>query len=366
MPAFDAIKSQNGKKLESYRPFPYICLLMPPRLLIGSYILAATAACLLLVLLDRARPVETGENGANFASVLTGIDGAYATIVSRIENPYHFAAPPIETLKAEARAALVNILCQTTGGPVKPISGSGVLIDPRGIILTNAHIAQYVLLSENGAFKLTCTIRTGSPARAAWKAAVLYIPPVWVSVHAPEINAPNPIGTGEHDYALLVVTDSVAEFPYLPFDTRERIGFTGDQVIAASYPVESTGPLATENDLITVLSPTTISQMLTFTARSVDLLSVDGIAEVQGGSSGGAVVNPWGRLIGLLVTASVTTTTAARDLHALTLNYIDRDMVKQTGKNISDFLDGDISAMLNNFNAMSLGPLLQQYSDFLN
>ena len=42
------------------------------------------------------------------------------------------------------RDAIVNIFCTTkSGGSFKPITGSGVVIDKRGIILTNAHVAQY-------------------------------------------------------------------------------------------------------------------------------------------------------------------------------------------------------------------------------
>ena len=48
-----------------------------------------------------------------------------------------------EELNLKARRALVNILCTTKrGGLFSPISGSGVFIDPRGVILTNAHVGQ--------------------------------------------------------------------------------------------------------------------------------------------------------------------------------------------------------------------------------
>ena len=307
-------------------------------------------------------------NSYNFANVVTGLDGTNSSVVSRIGNPYPTAPESAEEVEKATRAALVNIFCQSSGGSIQPISGSGVMIDPRGVILTNAHIAQYILLSADDRSRLHCSIRTGSPAKAGWKASVLYIPPVWVSTHAKDISDLDATSTGEHDYALLAITDaddgkplSSEEFPSLPFDARERVGFTGDEVSVASYPAEFLGAPAAEQRLLPAISKTSIAELLTFATSSVDLLSFGGIVEAQSGSSGGAVVNAWGRLIGLIVTTSEAASTLERDLHALTLSYIDRDMEAQTGKNLSTFLAGDINTMLNDFNATSLPPLLQQY-----
>ena len=93
----------------------------------------------------------------------------------RIQNPYSYAPVPFESIDAITRPALVNILCRPRGaGPIaSPISGSGVIIDPRGVILTNAHVAQYVLLSQSPQIDLVCTIRALSPARPLWKAEAL-------------------------------------------------------------------------------------------------------------------------------------------------------------------------------------------------
>jgi len=312
-------------------------------------------------------------NSYNFANVVTGLDGTGASVVSRIANPYPTATESPEAVGAQARSALVNIFCQTSGGPIKPISGSGVIIDPRGVILTNAHIAQYVLLSEDRSSKLNCTIRTGSPAKAHWKAAVLYIPVAWVSAHAKETNTLNSVSTGEHDYALLAVTRTVdgdphpaGGLPFMPVDTRQGIGFVGDQVFVGGYPAEFVRLSAIENGLLSTLARSSIAQLLSFGTKTIDLFSFTGVEEAQYGASGGAVVNSEGKLIGLLVTTSEAATATNRTLHALTLNYIDRDMMAQTGKNLTAFLAGDISATLGEFNATSLVPLLQQYASFLN
>jgi len=272
--------------------------------------------------------------------------------VKRIENPYPTPPESFLTVNDWARGALVNILCSSTADGVRPTSGSGVIIDPRGVILTNAHVAQYVLLSENSQVNLSCVIRTGSPAREAWIADVLFIPPAWVEEHASDLVASAPTETGEHDYSLLLITRSLdgnpislpSSFPALEVDTREAIGFLGDQVLTAGYPAEFIGSVAAQSQLNVASSITSIKDLLTFKTSTVDLISLGGVAEAQSGSSGGPVVNAWGRLIGLITTTSEGATTAERDLRALTISYINRDIKGQSGSDLASILNGNLAA----------------------
>ncbi|MDB5238317.1 MAG: hypothetical protein JWM46_587 [Candidatus Kaiserbacteria bacterium] len=276
--------------------------------------------------------------------------------IVRIENPYSTQPESFSTINTRARGALVNIFCSPKGGSLRPISGSGTIIDSRGVILTNAHVAQYVLLSESPRVNLSCFIRTGSPASSKWIPKVLYIPATWVRDHAADISAEHPLGTGEHDYALLYITDSTdstplpATFPAIPVDTREAIGFLNDQVLAASYPAEFTGASA-NYDLYPASSVTNIAQLLTFTTKSVDVISVGSVIEAQSGSSGGSIVNAWGRLIGVITTTSTGATTADRDLRGITLSYINRDIAAQTGSTLLNYLNGDLAAKTAAFTA---------------
>lgn len=276
--------------------------------------------------------------------------------ITRIESPYGTAPESFSTINTEARSALVNIFCTPKGGTLRPISGSGTIIDQRGVILTNAHVAQYVLLSESPQADLSCYVRTGSPATTKWIPQVLYIPAVWVQQHAADINAAHPLGTGEHDYALLYIGASAdgtplpTRFPSLPVDTREAIGFLGDQVLAASYPAEFVGASA-NFALYSASSVTNIAQLLTFDVKSVDVISVGSVIEAQSGSSGGAIVNAWGHLIGVITTTSEGTTTADRDLRAITLSYINRDITAQTGSTLLNYLSGDLAAKTAAFTA---------------
>jgi hypothetical protein len=134
-----------------------------------------------------------------------------------------------------------------------------------------------------------------------------------------------------------------------------------DQVLAASYPAEFIGGIAAEYDLYPDSSVATIGQLLTFNVGTVDLLSLGGIIEAQSGSSGGSVVNAWNRLVGIIVTTSEGTSTADRDLRAITLSYIDRDLTVQTGFHLSQLLAGDPAVGVQNFNTRVAPGLINLY-----
>lgn len=291
--------------------------------------------------------------------------------VERVQNPY--STPPLaaEDINAAARAALVNIVCMPRGGSLSPISGSGVFIDPRGIILTNAHVAQYVLLAQDPHVDLSCTIRTGAPAVARFVPRVLYFPVAWAEAHASEIRSPHATGTGEHDYALLIpyagigTTPLPTAFPYVSPDIREAIAFQSDHVLVASYPAEFVGGITAQSSLFPASSFSSIKELFTFATNSIDIVSLGGIIEAQSGSSGGAVLNAWGRLVGLIVTMSEGATTAERDLHALSLSYIDRDLNAQTGGGISAMLVGDPYAKAGVFDRVQAPVLTKLFIDHL-
>lgn len=284
--------------------------------------------------------------------------------VERLQNPYPFAPLPEETLNVNARNALVNILCIVNSG--QSVSGSGTLIDSRGIVLTNAHVGQYILLSEVSS-NVICTARTGAPAKPAWKMRTLYMPATWVEEHAKDLRSPQPKGTGEHDYALFLLeplpdTSAPNATPML-YDTREGVSFEGDSVLVAAYPAGFVGAQIIQNGLYPVTTFANLGRLYTFKETSIDVLSLGGVIVAQGGSSGGAVVNRWGRLVGIIVTTSEGATTAERDLRAITLAHVDRSMRQHTGLSLREFLGSDILAHANDFRVNHLSELAQKLVD---
>lgn len=282
------------------------------------------------------------------ASQATAPSAAIATPVTHTITAAPIPPANFDMVNTAARNAVVNITC-TAPGADTPISGSGVIIDPRGVILTNAHVAQYVLLQDSGKISLSCMARIGSPAEDAWHVEVLYISSEWVRDHASEIRDEHPLGTGENDYALLRVTGSVnaipvpSSFPSVAFNTNfESVG-KGQQVLVASYPAGFAAGMAAFSHLALVSTITTIKDLFTFSdAHTADLISLGGIIVAQSGSSGGAVVDQWKSLIGIVATASTATETGDRDLRAITLFHINQSMMKETNKDLASYIGGNL------------------------
>lgn len=282
-----------------------------------------------------------------------------------------YATPPmsLDTVNQMTLPALVNILCATKqGSPVTGATGSGVIIDPRGVILTNAHVAQYVLLSDQQAVQSHCIVRTGSPATAKYEVSALAFPTAWLQKHGQDITTELPTGTGEHDWALLYISGTTdgsatpATFPFLQFDAREGITVTGDPVLLSSYPAGFLGSIALRRDLWPVSTTVTIKKVFTFSEKLLDLLALGGNIVAQGGSSGGAVVNPWGKLVAIIVTSSLGDTTDERDLRAVTLSHIDRSVQLEQGVSLGTFLaQGDFATRAQLFHTEQLPALLQYF-----
>lgn len=263
-----------------------------------------------------------------------------------------------EEINQKTRAALVNIICTSRrGGAFNLISGSGVTIDPRGVILTNAHLGQYFLLQDfPTSGNINCVIRTGEPARNRYKATLLFIPPAWVRDNASKITATEPIGTGQNDYALLLITEATGEsnplpetFPYVPMDSSKNFFSEPAAVLIAAYPVGFLSGITIQKDLYPSSSIVMIGTIYSFGEETPDVFSLGGSVVAQKGSSGGAVVNQENRLVGLIVTSSNGEKTGDRDLNALTMSHIDSSFREATGDSIRSLFAGDIKESAQSF-----------------
>lgn len=263
-----------------------------------------------------------------------------ATPVIIIPEP----TPDFEKINTDSRKTIINIFCTTKNNELSPISGTGVIITGGGLILTNAHIAQYLLLKD---FRekdyLKCIGRTGSPAYPKYNLELVYISPNWVSVNKTLLKEQNPKGTGEDDFAFLRITGSIdsSKLPdFLTFiepNVREIID-KGEPVLLVSYPAGFLGGLSIIKDLNVVSSITTVQDVFTFKEGTIDVLSVGGTIVSQKGSSGGLVVDKNTSLIGIITTSSDGETTSSRGLNAITLSYINKVMEKEIGMNLKNFL----------------------------
>jgi len=279
--------------------------------------------------------------------------------------PTYGLMPGFSSVNEQTRAAVVNILCSTrASGIFKPITGSGIIIDSRGVILTNAHIGQYFLLTDYPTEgNVSCVIRSGSPARNLYTAELLYLPSEWILKNRTAIRIANPTGTGEHDYAFLRITGTTGpgelpgSFPFVPIDIKNSRTEVGDTVLLVSYPAGLLGGTTIIKDLYLVSANSSILEIFTFGGNTPDLISTGGSVVAQKGSSGGAVVSVFGGLQGIVVTSTEGETTGDRDLRAITTSHIDRSMKSISKYGITDLLDTSLAPSAKSF-AETIAPAL--------
>ncbi len=295
----------------------------------------------------------------------TGVAPAAAPTSTQPAAPQQRTAQPEpsispDALLAEADGAVVNIFCTAGGNTFDPISGSGVIIDPRGVILTNAHVGQFFLLRDYPVpDNIQCTVRTGSPAKSAYTAKLLYLPERWVDDNASILRDSTPSGTGENDYSFLLITGSAnqdaplpSSFPFVePSKTTPR---TGDLMLLSAYPAGFSGGILISTSLYHSSSYASVAKLYIFhdTDSWVDLFSVPGTVVSQSGASGGAVLNRQdGTLAGIITTDTNATTTAGRDLEAITMSHIDHSLFQDGLNSIASLLSGNLTVAADQFNS---------------
>lgn len=231
------------------------------------------------------------------------------------------------------RGALVNILCNAPQGTgLHSTSGSGIFVDSKGIILTNAHIAQYFLLADRN---VTCTIRTGAPATERYKAELIYISPAWIHANATILTQAKPSGTGEYDFAFLAVTKSETSaplpesFPFVPL--AQKPPSSGTPVVIATYGAQFLESSQVHSGLYPTVVFGSVKDVFTFARNTVDVIALGGSAAAQEGSSGGGVADASGSLVGTVTTSTISGATDTRSLAAITASYIRAQYAREMG-----------------------------------
>ncbi len=265
--------------------------------------------------------------------------------------------------------ALVNIYCQyKTDTFIRTTTGTGYFINSKGVILTNAHVAQFLLLegTEDVVSDVECVIRQGNPAKPTYKAKLLYISPTWVFENAALIDDEAPRGTGERDYALLYISESVdntplpIHFPSIAVDTSLLSrGIIGTNVLGAGYPAAKLIKNGPDAILEPVVAEAAVGVLYTFGSNYADIFSISDSPVGEQGASGGPVVKPDKSAIGLIVTKGDEVLEGAHSLRALTLSYVDRTMLEETGFSLPQNMLGDV-ALRGNIFKEAMAPFLTE------
>ncbi len=240
------------------------------------------------------------------------------------------------------------------------MSGTGVIIDPGGVVLTSAHVAQFMLLKT-----FTCTIRTGSPASTAYQASLLYLPPQWVTDNAYKIAEPDATSTGQYDFAFVYMQNMGKTFPRSNITTG--VPPKNEPVIIAAYPAQYLNGNTVQNDLYISSVASMLGTLYTFTegGKTIDEFSLSSSALSQSGSSGGGVARAEdGAVFGIVTTQTQGDSTAQRELNAITVDHIDRSLKEFSEGGIETLMSGDSAQKSKDFmtnTAPTLAAQLQKY-----
>lgn len=293
------------------------------------------------------------------ASSLEHIKNAASTVATDsaekiIESITPNTSPTPSTDLADA---IVNILCvYETSEYRRTISGTGFMISKDGVILTNAHVAQFLLLKNSSSVKnASCTVRVSNERGDSFPAGLLYISPTWVIANADMITSENPRGSGENDFALLYVTDldeAAPAFPFIPVSTGSSTSqIIGSTVILVGYP--SSDEVSASAGFARRMATTTIANIYTFGSGTADVLSLSESILGHNGASGGPVINHLGQAIGVISTKENDNT----KLNAITTTYIDRRMREETGFDLQSTIQGNLPSRAELFNK-TVSPIL--------
>jgi hypothetical protein len=256
------------------------------------------------------------------------------------------------TIEGLTEQSIVNIFCEyKTESYTRTTTGTGFFINRDGVILTNAHVAQFLLLEDVDArvVDTQCVVRNGNPALPRYTAELLFISPTWIFNNAKLITTEHPRGTGEYDYALLYISGSLdgsplpTDYPALPFYTDFLSkNLTGASVVTAGYPAEKLEREGSRAALIPKVASTHIIELYTFGSNYADIFSITESPVGEQGASGGPIVHDTLGAIGLIVTKGDAVTEGEKSLRALTLSYIDRTIREETGYSLLENASGDL------------------------
>jgi len=243
---------------------------------------------------------------------------------------------------------VVNIVCsQNQDNLINVSTGSGVLIDPRGVIVTNAHVGQFVLLEDQSESRngMKCGVYRENIPTFGYTVDILHISPDWIEQNFNLINSENPRGTGEFDYAFLYITGNTnpafkkpLTFPYSEISLEEEYK-EGTKVEVAGYPgapqnivdIARAGRLKTDS--------IRIEDVFTFNKNSIDIFSTERTNVGARGASGGGVFKD-GKLIGIISTTNGTQNNA--EINAITTRYINENLQNVSGKEIKELLQNNL------------------------
>lgn len=224
---------------------------------------------------------------------------------------------------AKFSPAVIQIYCVTNS---QVFSASGVIVNPRGLVLTNAHVANIV----QNAGVANCQARHGNPADPFARLDVVFIADTTKKIDQTQVP--------QYDFAFLRLVNPIADF------TDAEVGFgvipRGETLLTLGYPSEFLESIATSNNSNLVFSLLAVDNYADIDddPSTADVFTFNGGLVLQQGSSGTALFTREGRVAGIIFATTKAKTTAEREGLALMSSYIDRVLRLETGMGLKEFI----------------------------
>jgi S1-C subfamily serine protease len=276
---------------------------------------------------------------------------------------------PKVTVSPIIENSLVNIFCSQKVGKVKKtITGSGVLINLDGTVLTNSHVAQFPLVADSNN-AVVCIARIGSPAQTVLSVKTAFISPEWLKINAKYINSGGGPETGQSDYALLNISypdgRTLNMYPS-PIDSSPVQ--VGTDIQAVSYPADILGTKGVDSALYIKKESLQVIDLFTFigvTSNHPDVIQTSDTTIGQGGSSGGALTNQKGALLGLITTVTDGSTPSKKQIRGISVGHIQDEFSKYHTGGILDVANHGSLAVMKEFNSSMRAQLTSTLSSYL-
>jgi hypothetical protein len=118
----------------------------------------------------------------------------------------------------------------------------------------------------------------------------------------------------------------------------------GAPVVTGGYPAEALLREGADAKLAPIVAEATIGTLYTFGSNYADIFSISESPVGEQGASGGPIVNENDRdVIGLIVTKGDEEVEGEHSLRAITLSYVDRTIVEETGFTLKENMQGDVA-----------------------
>jgi len=272
------------------------------------------------------------------------------------ESPINIGVLPDETTSIEN--VIVNTVCvRRNGNAIHVSTGSGVFVSPKGVILTNSHIGQFFLIQDANSNLIDCSIYKENIPTYGYKARVLHLSPEWIQENYRIIGGNNARGTGENDYALLLITGNTnptlsvpSSFPAATISLDKKIE-VGQKITATGYPGSPSLLLDITKSVSLKIDKLFIADIFTFDDGDIDIFSTLPSKVGAKGSSGGGIFLGHNlnntNLMGIITTTNGQSGNAI--INAISTSYINRDLLETQGNSLSYYLSGNLNAKANSF-----------------